>query len=74
MGKTQALIKDTFDEYFDRLKEMADLVERLQQIVRNVDEPNLKAQIKQTIDELECEIKIYAKELKVGGKELMRVA
>lgn len=74
MGKTQALIKETFDDYFDRLKEMADLVNRLKTISKDVHESSLKSDIQRTIDDLECEIKVYAKELKNGGKELMRVA
>ena len=72
MGKTQALIKETFDEYFDRLKEMAELVEHLKSISKDVHDRNVQSEIQSTIDELEKEIKIYAHDLKIGGTELSR--
>lgn len=72
MSRTQTFIKETFNEYFDRLKEMAEHVATLRHLLKQVNDPTVKQSIQHTIEQLECDIQIYAKELKVGGMELSK--
>ncbi len=75
MSKTKTLIKNTFDAYFDRLREMAVTVQQLHRISRDVQDDRVKAEIEEVIRSLECEMKGYAEKLKSGGTEILeRVA
>lgn len=74
MGKTQTLIKNTFNDYFDRLEEMAKQVAHLKQLSNEVTDPLIHEKILHTIDILECKIEQYADELEKDGTELMSVA
>lgn len=72
MSRTQSLIKDKFNNYFDRLKEMATHVIELRNLLNSVEDTQTKERIQNIIEQLECEMQIYSKELKDGGMEIIK--
>jgi chorismate mutase len=72
MGKTQRIVKDTFNDYFDRLQEIADTVAKLKHAAKNVSDPSIQEEIKELISALECELDQYADHLNIGGSEIIK--
>lgn len=71
MSRTQAFVKDTFNDYFDRLKEIAQTIEALKKLSNDC-APDQQQKIKKLIGDLENELRNYATKLKSGGTEIIK--
>lgn len=71
MSGTQTFVKRKFDDYFERLGDVAQSVEELKQVLNSCP-PDSQQRIRTIIASLENELRGYAEELKSGGTEIIK--
>lgn len=74
MGKNKLLIKKVYSEHFRELMEIADRIDALRDIVRNMPNTAQKNQADKLFKQLEKELQQYAKHLESSGVELFQNA